>query len=67
MHSAPAPAPAGNRYVKYLWTIRVIQDYLCKTADKHRIPKVGQALAQLAEQGEGGGAGLPALGLRRCG
>ena len=53
--------------MKYLWTIRVIQDYLCKTADKHRIPKVGQALAQLAEQGEGGGAGLPALGLRRCG
>ncbi|GAB4816083.1 hypothetical protein N2152v2_003129 [Parachlorella kessleri] len=30
----------ANRYVKYLRTIRVIQDYLCKTADKHRIPKV---------------------------
>lgn len=34
------PSPAGNRYVKYLRTIRAIQDYLCKTADKRAIPKV---------------------------
>lgn len=30
----------GNRYIKYLRNIRVIQEYLCKTADKHSIPKV---------------------------
>lgn len=32
--------PAANRYVKYIRNIRTIQDYLCRQADKHMIPKV---------------------------
>lgn len=32
--------PAKNKYVKYIRNIRAIQDYLCKRADKHLIPKV---------------------------
>lgn len=32
--------PARNKYVKYIRNIRTIQDYLCKRADKHLIPKV---------------------------
>ncbi|DBA96183.1 TPA: hypothetical protein ACH3X1_015661 [Trebouxia sp. C0004] len=32
--------PAANRYVKYIRNIRTIQDYLCRRADKHMIPKV---------------------------
>ena len=39
----PLPSPpraAGNRYVKHLRSIRAIQDYLCRAADKHAVPKV---------------------------
>ncbi|CAK9206244.1 unnamed protein product [Sphagnum troendelagicum] len=32
--------PAKNKYVKYFRNIRMIQDYLCKRADKHLVPKV---------------------------
>ncbi|KAI9077849.1 hypothetical protein K1719_040195 [Acacia pycnantha] len=32
--------PARNRYVKYIRNIRTIQDYLCKRADKHLVPKI---------------------------
>ena len=32
--------PARNRYVKYIRNIRAIQEYLCKRADRHLIPKV---------------------------
>lgn len=32
--------PAKNKYVKYIRNIRAIQDYLCKRADKHIVPKV---------------------------
>ncbi|KAG7010644.1 P-loop NTPase domain-containing protein LPA1-like 1 [Cucurbita argyrosperma subsp. argyrosperma] len=32
--------PAKNRYVKYIRNIRAIQEYLCKRADKHLIPKI---------------------------
>lgn len=32
--------PAKNKYVKYIRNIRIIQEYLCKRADKHLIPKV---------------------------
>lgn len=32
--------PAKNKYVKYIRNIRAIQDYLCKRAGKHRVPKV---------------------------
>ncbi|XAR59718.1 hypothetical protein NMG60_11015662 [Bertholletia excelsa] len=32
--------PAKNKYVKYIRNIRTIQDYLCKRADKHRVPKI---------------------------
>lgn len=32
--------PAKNKYVKYIRNIRTIQDYLCKRADKHLVPKV---------------------------
>ncbi|KAI3412270.1 uncharacterized protein J3R85_017518 [Psidium guajava] len=32
--------PAKNKYVKYIKNIRTIQDYLCKRADKHLVPKV---------------------------
>ena len=32
--------PAKNKYVKYIRNIRVIQDYQCKKADKHLVPKV---------------------------
>mmetsp|Transcript_4868 Transcript_4868/g.17649 ORF Transcript_4868/g.17649 Transcript_4868/m.17649 type:complete len:508 (-) Transcript_4868:1092-2615(-) len=30
----------GNKYVQNLRNIRLIQDYLCRRADKHKIPKV---------------------------
>ncbi|GJR15826.1 P-loop NTPase domain-containing protein LPA1 homolog 2-like protein isoform X1 [Tanacetum coccineum] len=32
--------PAKNKYVKYIRNIRRIQEYLCKRADKHLVPKV---------------------------
>ncbi|KAL6009934.1 hypothetical protein ACLOJK_000365 [Asimina triloba] len=32
--------PSKNKYVKYIRNIRTIQDYLCKRADKHMVPKV---------------------------
>ncbi|XAR59997.1 hypothetical protein NMG60_11033216 [Bertholletia excelsa] len=32
--------PAKNRYVKYIRNIRTIQEYLCKQADKHLVPKI---------------------------
>ncbi|CAL0321945.1 unnamed protein product [Lupinus luteus] len=32
--------PAKNKYVKYFRNIRTIQDYLCKRADKHLVPKI---------------------------
>ncbi|MBA0719918.1 hypothetical protein Golax_007564, partial [Gossypium laxum] len=32
--------PAKNKYVKYIRNIRTIQDYLCKRADKHFVPKI---------------------------
>ncbi|KAL9679502.1 hypothetical protein QQ045_017366 [Rhodiola kirilowii] len=32
--------PAKNKYVKYIKNIRTIQEYLCKGADKHYVPKV---------------------------
>ncbi|GBG78027.1 hypothetical protein CBR_g25962 [Chara braunii] len=32
--------PSRNKYVKYIRNIRTIQDYLCKRADKHLVPKV---------------------------
>ncbi|KAG6520162.1 P-loop NTPase domain-containing protein LPA1-like [Zingiber officinale] len=32
--------PAKNKYVKYIQNIRAIQEYLCKRADKHLVPKV---------------------------
>eukprot|EP00246_Nothoceros_aenigmaticus_P014063 TRINITY_DN5179_c0_g1_i1.p1 TRINITY_DN5179_c0_g1~~TRINITY_DN5179_c0_g1_i1.p1 ORF type:complete len:499 (+),score=100.83 TRINITY_DN5179_c0_g1_i1:122-1498(+) len=32
--------PARNKYVKYIRNIRTIQEYLCKRADKHLVPKV---------------------------
>lgn len=32
--------PARNKYVKYIRNIRIIQEYLCKRADKHLVPKV---------------------------
>ncbi|XP_043691214.1 P-loop NTPase domain-containing protein LPA1 homolog 2-like [Telopea speciosissima] len=32
--------PSKNKYTKYISNIRTIQDYLCKRADKHLIPKV---------------------------
>ncbi|XP_024399208.1 P-loop NTPase domain-containing protein LPA1 homolog 1 [Physcomitrium patens] len=32
--------PSKNKYVKYIRNIRTIQDYLCKRADKHLVPKI---------------------------
>ncbi|XP_068503690.1 P-loop NTPase domain-containing protein LPA1 homolog 1-like isoform X1 [Phaseolus vulgaris] len=32
--------PAKNKYVKYIRNIRTIQDYLCKRAEKHYVPKI---------------------------
>lgn len=32
--------PAKNKYVKYIRNIRTIQDYLCKRAEKHFVPKI---------------------------
>ncbi|RWR81365.1 P-loop NTPase domain-containing protein LPA1 [Cinnamomum micranthum f. kanehirae] len=32
--------PSKNKYVKYIKNIRAIQDFLCKRADKHLVPKV---------------------------
>lgn len=32
--------PAKNKYVKYMRNIRSIQEYLCKRADKHLVPKI---------------------------
>lgn len=32
--------PAKNKYVKYIKNIRTIQEYLCKGADKHYVPKI---------------------------
>lgn len=32
--------PAKNKYVKYIRNIRAIQEYLCKRADKHLVPKI---------------------------
>lgn len=32
--------PAKNKYVKYIRNIRSIQEYLCKRADKHLVPKI---------------------------
>ncbi|KAL7084954.1 hypothetical protein ACP275_14G254600 [Erythranthe tilingii] len=32
--------PARNKYVKYIRNIRTIQEYLCKRADKHLVPKI---------------------------
>ncbi|VVB16774.1 unnamed protein product [Arabis nemorensis] len=32
--------PEKNKYVKYIRNIRTIQDYLCKRADKHLVPKI---------------------------
>lgn len=32
--------PAKNKYIKYIRNIRTIQEYLCKRADKHLVPKV---------------------------
>uniref|UniRef100_A0A7N0VBY7 Uncharacterized protein n=1 Tax=Kalanchoe fedtschenkoi TaxID=63787 RepID=A0A7N0VBY7_KALFE len=35
--------PAKNKYVKYIKNIRTIQEYLCKGADKHYVPKVNNS------------------------
>ncbi|CAH8362313.1 unnamed protein product [Eruca vesicaria subsp. sativa] len=32
--------PEKNKYVKYIRNIRTIQDYLCKRAEKHLVPKI---------------------------
>eukprot|EP00249_Psilotum_nudum_P020824 c27861_g1_i1 orf=42-1760(-) len=32
--------PARNKYAKYIRNIRAIQEYACKRADKHLVPKV---------------------------
>lgn len=32
--------PAKNKYVKYIKNIRTIQEYLCRRADKHLVPKI---------------------------
>ncbi|KAJ4802598.1 hypothetical protein LUZ62_015164 [Rhynchospora pubera] len=32
--------PAKNKYIKYIRNIRTIQEYLCKRADKHLVPKI---------------------------
>ncbi|KAA8518734.1 hypothetical protein F0562_016491 [Nyssa sinensis] len=32
--------PRKNKYVKYIHNIRAIQEYLCKRADKHLVPKI---------------------------
>ncbi|XP_051120840.1 P-loop NTPase domain-containing protein LPA1 homolog 2 [Andrographis paniculata] len=32
--------PARNKYVKYIKNIRTIQEYLCRRADKHLVPKI---------------------------
>ncbi|CAI9778427.1 unnamed protein product [Fraxinus pennsylvanica] len=32
--------PAKNKYVKYIWNIRTIQEYLRNRADKHLVPKI---------------------------
>lgn len=32
--------PAKNKYVKYIRNIRTIQEYLCKRAEKHFVPKI---------------------------
>ncbi|URE20062.1 2-phosphoglycerate kinase-related [Musa troglodytarum] len=32
--------PAKNKYVKYIQNIRAIQEFLCKRADKHLVPKI---------------------------
>lgn len=32
--------PAKNKYVKYIRNIRTIQEYLCKRAGKHLVPKI---------------------------
>lgn len=32
--------PDKNKYVKYIRNIRTIQEYLCKRADKHLVPKI---------------------------
>lgn len=32
--------PAKNKYVKYIRNIRTIQEYLCKRAEKHLVPKI---------------------------
>ncbi|XP_009367031.2 P-loop NTPase domain-containing protein LPA1 homolog 2-like isoform X2 [Pyrus x bretschneideri] len=32
--------PTKNKYVKYIRNIRTIQEYLCKRADKHLVPKI---------------------------
>ncbi|KAL1827661.1 hypothetical protein ACET3Z_006073 [Daucus carota] len=32
--------PEKNKYVKYIRNIRTIQEYLCKRADKHLVPKI---------------------------
>jgi 2-phosphoglycerate kinase len=32
--------PRHNKYVKYIKNIRVISDYLCRTFDRHLIPKI---------------------------
>ncbi len=37
---AMALTPMKNKYVNHFRNIRIIQDYLCKKADKHLIPKI---------------------------
>ncbi|KAL8089875.1 P-loop NTPase domain-containing protein LPA1 homolog 2-like isoform X1 [Apium graveolens] len=32
--------PEKNKYVKYIRNIRTIQEYLCRRADKHLVPKI---------------------------
>ncbi|CAL5422346.1 unnamed protein product [Camellia sinensis] len=37
--------PIKNKYVKYIRNIRTIQEYLCKRADKHWVPKINNTNA----------------------
>lgn len=36
----PHPAPLVRRYVRYMGSIRLIQEYLVRKADKHGLPRV---------------------------
>ncbi|CAL5419903.1 unnamed protein product [Camellia sinensis] len=42
--------PIKNKYVKYIRNIRTIQEYLCKQADKHWVPKINNTNADRNEE-----------------